>query len=314
MRRKAAPGANRRRIAALAGVLLLVGGAGAMPVRAADDETIVRGQYMFYAGGCDSCHTDRSNDGPWLAGGRALETEFGRFYTPNITPDPETGIGGWSAEQFVRAMTEGVAPDGRHYYPAFPYTSYTGVREADLFDLKAFLDSVPPVHRENRSHDLSWPFSWRFLLGVWKLIGFEPGRFEPTPERSAEWNRGAYLITALGHCSECHTPRGFLGVLDDDRLFAGSPDGSEGEPAPNITPDPETGIGEWSERDVVRLLRRGFTPDGDDVQGLMAETVDHGTRHLTADDLAAMAAYLASVAPIRHRVERKPAPEGASPE
>lgn len=301
MRRRLAAGPGFGVIpAALLGAALLGAALPASGAAARDEAAIARGEYVFRAAGCESCHTDRDAGGAWLAGGRVIETPVGRFISPNITPDPETGIGGWSEGDLARALRHGIAPDGRHYYPAFPYPAYSGMTDADIRDLKAFLDSVPPVRNPNARHELAWPYSWRFLLGLWKLAGFSPGPFRPDPARSQTWNRGAYLVTVLGHCGECHTPRGGFGLPDEDMALAGTATGPDGKRVPNITPDPETGIGGWSARDVVRLLRRGFDPEGDDVQGVMAEVVENGTRHLRSDDLEAIAIYLLGLAPIRH--------------
>jgi mono/diheme cytochrome c family protein len=260
--------------------------------------SVERGAYLFAAAGCAGCHTDVKNDGPLLAGGRAIETPFGTFYGPNITPDPEYGIGGWSDADFIRALRHGVAPDGSHYYPAFPYTSFTGITDADLLDLKAYIFSLPPVAKPNKPHDLRFPFGWRFLLGFWKALNFTPGPFEPDPAQSAEWNRGAYLVQALTHCGECHTPRTAIGATDPSRSLAGTPDGPEGEPAPNITPHPETGIGSWSRTELVRLLKTGMLPNFDVVGSFMGEVVEQSTRRLSEDDLRAIAVYLESLPPI----------------
>lgn len=289
--------------AAAIGAAVLAPGAAAQ-----DDAALARGEYVFRAAGCESCHTDRAGGGEWLAGGRVLETPVGRFVSPNITPDPETGIGGWSEADLARALRHGIAPDGWHYYPAFPYPAYSGMTDADIGDLKAFLDSVPAVRNPTARHELAWPYGWRILLGLWKLVGFSPGPFQPDPARSPAWNRGAYLVTVLGHCGECHTPRGWFGLPDEERALAGTREGPDGKRVPNITPDPDTGIGGWSARDVVRLLRRGFDPEGDDVQGAMAEVVAHGTRYLRADDLEAIAVYLLGLAPIRHATSAPPSP------
>lgn len=261
------------------------------------DDTVIRGEYVFRAAGCFACHTDTAAGGEMLAGGPAVATAFGTFYAPNITPDPVHGIGGWSEADFFRALREGVAPDGSHYYPAFPYTSYTGASDQDLRDLKAYLDTVPPVARPSRPHELSFPYSWRPLLAAWKWQNFEPGRFEPDPARPDSWNRGAYLTVALAHCAECHTPRGRLGGWDRDAWMAGSRDGPTGERVPNITPDPGSGIGNWSQGDVAWLLLTGATPIGDVVGGSMGAVIEHGTRHLTNEDRQAIAEYLMSLPP-----------------
>jgi mono/diheme cytochrome c family protein len=199
-------------------------------------------------------------------------------------------------------MRHGLSPEGSHYLPVFPYTSFTGMSDRDLLDLKAYLFSLPAVEQENTSHELAAPFGWRPLLGIWKKLYFEPGPFEPDPQRDAQWNRGAYLATALGHCAECHTPRGALGELDTPRAYAGSADGPEGELAPNITPDEETGVGQWDINDMVWYLETGFKPDGDDTQGLMAELIENGYQYMSKTDLEAVAAYLRSLAPITNQV------------
>ena len=268
----------------------------------ADEAEVARGEYVFHAAGCASCHTDVAGGGPVLAGGRALKTPFGVFRTPNITPDPDTGIGGWSDEDFLRALRKGVRPDGSHYFPAFPYTSYTRMTVDDARALKAYLFSRPAVSRRNQPHDLDPPFGWRFLLGGWKLLFLDEGPFEPDPERTAEWNRGAYLVTALGHCGECHTVRNVMGARRASKALAGTTEGPEGRSAPNITPHRDTGIGGWSEGDIVTLLKTGLKPDFDNVQGAMAEAIDDGFKHLTDGDLRAIAVYLLALEPLDHRV------------
>ncbi len=269
--------------------------------QAAEPE-VARGEYIFCAAGCASCHTDVAGGGPELAGGRALNTSFGVFRTPNITPDTETGIGEWSDEEFLRALREGLRPDGSHYFPAFPYTSYTRMTAEDARALKAYLFSRPAVSRRNQPHDLEPPFGWRFLLSGWKLLFLEQGPFEPDPERSAEWNRGAYLVTALGHCGECHTVRNVMGAQRASKALAGNAEGPDGRSVPNITPHRETGIGGWSEADIVMLLKTGLKPNFDNVQGAMAEAIDDGLKYLTDDDLQAVATYLRALDPIDNKV------------
>jgi mono/diheme cytochrome c family protein len=267
-----------------------------IPVEAAAvDDPVARGEYVFRAGGCYSCHTDVKNKGPALAGGRPLETPFGTFYTPNITPDPETGIGSWSDADFLRALKHGRSPVGAPFYPAFPYTSYSGMTDRDALDLKAYLFAQEPVHQANKPHDLAFPFSLRFTAGIWQLLFFSPQTFTPDPGRDKQWNRGAYLVRHLAHCGECHTPRNALGVLEQDRALAGTKDGPDGKPVPNITPDKAKGIGSWSTDEVVTLLKSGATPEYDYVGGAMAAVVDHGTSHLTDTDLEAIAIYVQSL-------------------
>jgi mono/diheme cytochrome c family protein len=257
-----------------------------------------RGEYVLRLGGCVTCHTEEKG-GQFLAGGRALKTPFGTFYPPNITPDPKTGIGGWSTGAFVQAMTEGRSPRGHPLYPAFPYTSYTRANEQDLVDLKAYLDKVPPVANPVPAHDLKFPFGFRPLLKGWQLFFFRPGTFEPDPAKSASWNRGAYIVNGPGHCGECHTPRNLFGAPDRQRLLAGTRDGPDGKAVPNITPDRETGIGGWSKTDIAFALQTGILPDGDVLGGLMAEEVKDATSHLSAEDRAAIAEYLLSLPPLQ---------------
>jgi len=260
---------------------------------------------VFHAAGGCSCHTDRAGGGAPLAGGRAIKVPFGTFYSTNITPDRETGIGAWSERDFVRSMRDGVAPDGTHYFPVFPYTSFTHMTDGDLADLWAYLRAQPAVPLANRPHEIGAPYRWRVLLPLWKWLYFSAGPLGPDPAKPAEWNRGAYLANGPGHCSECHTPRNRFGATREALRLAGATDGPEGEAAPNITPDAETGIGKWKKQDVVWLLQTGRKPDGDDVQGLMGEEIDLGYQHLPAEDLEAIAAYLLSLPPIRHQIEKK---------
>jgi mono/diheme cytochrome c family protein len=277
---------------ALAALWHLSGGA----VAAAEPDAVRRGEYVFYAGACDSCHTDHMNRGAFLAGGRAMDTPFGTFYVPNITPDPDTGLGGWSYEDFRRAMVEGRSPDGAHYYPVFPYRWYTGLTDGDLADLWAYLQSVPAVRNQTQPHDLPFPFNIRMLLLGWKLVNFDEGDTVEDPDQSPAWNRGAYIVNHLGHCGACHTPK-ILGMLFKpwDPLA-----GSEAIPgpyyAPNITPG-RSGIGGWSEEDIARALKRSITPEGEPIRGPMAEYVASGSSHLTYDDLRAVAVYLKSLPP-----------------
>ena len=299
----------RRALSVFAAALAFLGLGIASRLDAADPpvdaSAVERGAYLIRAAGCVACHTDKKGGGVPLAGGRALKTPFGTFYTPNLTPDPETGIGRWSDDDFVRALSEGVSPDGAHYYPAFPYTTYARMTRADMLDLKAYLFAQAPIHQLNKPHDLGFPFSWRFVNWPWQVLFFSSAPFEPDPNQSSAINRGAYLVNALAHCGECHTPRNLLGALDDDDFLSGTTSGPEGEIVPNITPDKATGIGDWSTKDLVFLFRTGFLPDGNDVQGSMREAIDDGLKHLSQADLEAIAAYLQSVPPIEHRVRKK---------
>jgi mono/diheme cytochrome c family protein len=272
---------------------------------AAEPPDLENGARLFRATGGCTCHTNYPGEGadaPPLAGGRALETPFGVFYSTNITPDRDTGIGEWSTADFVRAMREGLSPEGEHYFPVFPYTSFSGLGDRDLADMKAYLDSLQPIRRANRAPDAPFPFTWRPALVGWKWLNFAPKRFEPEPGRSEAWHRGRYLVEAAAHCGECHTPRTLSGGLDERMRLAGSLEGPEGQLAPNITPDVETGIGSWSKADLVWYLEMGLKPDGDDTQGLMSEVIEHGYAELPAEDLEAIAEYLASVPAVENRL------------
>jgi mono/diheme cytochrome c family protein len=269
---------------------------------AGDEDAVTHGEYLVRAGGCFSCHT--APGGQALAGGRALTTPFGTFYSPNITPDPATGIGRWTDAQFMRALREGIRPDGANYFPVFPYTSFTGIADRDALAIKTYLFSLPAVRQQNRRHDVPFPFSWRLLQTGWKLLFFSPGRFQPIPDRSASYNRGAYLVTALAHCGECHTPRNILGATRSGWRLAGTPDGPDGQLVPNITPDPGTGIGKWDKDDVVELLRTGTTPEQSEVKGAMRETIQDGLKYLREDDLRAIADYLFAQPPLVHDVAK----------
>jgi mono/diheme cytochrome c family protein len=293
------PALRRQSIAAALALTLL---APAIPA-AADEDAVERGEYLVRAGGCFSCHT--AAGGQKLAGGRGLATPFGTFYSPNITPDRETGIGRWTDAQFLRALREGVRPDGANYFPVFPYPSFTGITDSDALAIKAYLFSFPAVRQLNRPHDVPFPFSWRFLQTGWKLLFFTRGPFQPAPEQSAAYNRGAYLVTALAHCGECHTPRNFLGAMWSGQRLAGTPNGPDGQLVPNITPDPGTGIGKWEKSDVVELLRTGTTPEQSKVKGAMRETIQDGLKYLSDGDLEAIADYLFAQPAIVHDVAPK---------
>jgi len=266
----------------------------------ADDAAVERGKAVLQASGGCTCHTDVKGGGAPLAGGRPLKTPFGVFYSSNITPDRETGIGAWSDADFLRAMREGVAPDGSSYFPTFPYTSFTGMSDADLLDLKAYLFSLPPVRRQKTAPDALPPFSWRISAWAWQLLFFSPQRFAPDPAKSASWNRGAYLSTAVAHCGECHTPRNLAGALDRSRWMSGSEEGPEGQLAPNLTPDADTGLGHWTRTDLVWFLQTASKPDGDDSTGLMKEVIDEGYTHVPEADLEAISEYFESLAPVRN--------------
>jgi mono/diheme cytochrome c family protein len=249
-----------------------------------------RGEYLAKAGGCLGCHTEEKEGAVPFAGARALKTPFGTFHGPNITPHPEAGIGKWSEADFVRAMREGRRPDGAHYFPAFPYTSFTKIVDADLRDLWAYLRSLKPAAQANKEHELGFFYRWRFMVGIWKWLFFTPGPFAPDPAKSAVLNRGAYLTEALGHCGECHTPRNFLGAMKKDQYLAGAKD-----IAPNLTP---TRLKKKGDGEIKDFLKTAMTPDGDVAAESMAEVVKNTTGQLTTQDLDALVAYLRSIPPL----------------
>jgi mono/diheme cytochrome c family protein len=269
-----------------------------------------RGEYMFAAGGCTSCHAAPDATGEdrlKLAGGLALKTPFGTFHAPNISPDPEHGIGGWSMAEFVTSMKFGVGRGGTHLYPAFPYTSYQRMRVEDVMDLKAYLDTLPPVATDAPGHELPFPFSIRRGLGLWQLLYVDGTSFMPDPAKSDDAiSRGAYLVRGPGHCGECHSPRNVIGGIDSSRAYAGGPAPEGDGTIPNITPDEETGIGSWSEDEIVEAFQTGTKPNFDDFSGPMKH-VQENLAKLAPEDLAAIAAYLKSLPPIK---SERPAPAG----
>lgn len=255
-----------------------------------------RGAYLTAAGGCGSCHTDTENDGEPFAGGHPLESPYGVFYAPNITPDKDTGIGTWTDAEFLAALRRGVSPDGSAYYPSFPYPSYAGMTEEDALDIRAYLATLAPVRRDNTPHDLAWYMPGRWAMGIWQWL-FSPWEYPSAAGLPAAEQRGAYIVRHLGHCGECHTPRDIFGALGTESELAGSPKGSPGGGAPDLTPDPDRGIGRWSLADLEFFLELGMKPDGDFAGGGMAPVVDENTAQLTKDDRAAIAAFLRSLPP-----------------
>jgi mono/diheme cytochrome c family protein len=266
--------------------------ASALPPHAPD---LKNGEVMFHAGGCASCHArPGEGDRATLGGGRALRSAFGVFYAPNISPHPTDGVGNWSEADFVVAMREGASPDGRHYYPAFPYTSYRRMKIEDVRDLFAYLRTLPPVAGRAPAHDAPFPFNVRRLLGGWKLLFMDGAEVRPDPAQSPQWSRGAYLVNGPGHCAECHSPRNALGAIDPARRFAGGPNPAGEGWVPNIT---QKSLSKWSEDDIARVLESGELPDGDTVGGDMREVV-RNTSRLPAEDRAAVAVYVKSLPPV----------------
>ena len=253
------------------------------------------GEYLTNAGGCVACHT--AEDGQPMAGGRSLESPFGTFYTPNITPDNETGIGGWTDDEFVSAFQEGLSPEGEHYYPAFPYPSYSGMSRSDLLDIKAYLNSLQPVTAANREHDLVWYASSRMPLVLWKWLYFDDSRFAKDSSQTEQWNRGAYLVRHLGHCGECHTPRSALGGTEASLELAGAPGFGEAKAAPNLTPHGD-GLKDWRRADLDLFFEIGMLPNGDFAGGEMSAVVYENTALLTDEDRAAITEYLRQLKPL----------------
>jgi mono/diheme cytochrome c family protein len=256
---------------------------------------LANGQTTFNAGGCSSCHAVPGQpDRLKLGGGLALASPFGTFYVPNISPDPTDGIGRWTEAQFVTAVTKGVSPSGTHYFPAFPYTTYAHARVSDIRDLFAYLKTLAPVPGKVRDHDVPFPFNIRRNVGIWKWLFMDAKPFMPDTARPAQWNRGAYLVTSLGHCAECHSPRNFLGGIVAAQRFAGGPDPDGKGWVPNIT---QKGISDWNEKDIAYFLESGQTPDGDSAGGSMVSVI-RNISQLSEADRNAIATYIKSLPPV----------------
>ena len=267
----------------------LDGAAAVPPTSAPAAEQVQRGAYLARAGNCAACHTARGR-APY-AGGRGIETPFGTLYASNLTPDAKTGLGGWSAAHFWRAMHNGRSKDGRLLYPAFPYPNYTQVTRDDSDALHAFLRSLPPMEQANRPHALRFPYGFQASLAVWRALFFEPGAFQPDATKSAEWNRGAYLVRGLGHCNACHASRNLFGATGGSLELGGGLIPMQNWYAPSLASSREAGVADWAVDDIVALLQAGTSPRGS-VMGPMAEVVYGSTQHLADADLRAMAAFL----------------------
>jgi mono/diheme cytochrome c family protein len=276
----------------------------ALPLRTPN---LANGVAAFNAGGCSSCHAvtnqpDRLN----LGGGLAMPSPFGTFYVPNISPDPTYGIGRWSEADFVTAVLKGTSPDGKHYFPAFPYASYRFASVDDIRDLFAYLKTLPAVSGKTRDHDVPFPFNIRRNVGIWKWLFMDGKPVVADASRPASWNRGAYLVNGLGHCAECHSPRNFLGGIVEAQRFAGGPN-PEGEGwVPNIT---QKRLGDWSAKDIAYFFETGQTPDGDTAGGSMVRVIKN-TSQLSPEDRDAMAEYVKSLPPVEGPPRPKKAKEG----
>jgi mono/diheme cytochrome c family protein len=280
--------------------------ASTLPSYSADVE---RGKRIFFAGGCASCHVSQGQSDPtMLGGGMSFPSPFGTFYAPNISPHPTAGIGDWTPDQFATALLKGVSPTNQHYYPAFPYTTYQRMKIEDVLDLFAYMKTLPAVDTADKPHDLPLPFRFRRGLGLWKLLYLDGKPFAPDPSKSAEQNAGAYIVEAMGHCAECHSPRDLLGGIAADKRYAGGVDIEKGDWVPNLTPG-KGGIPHWTEQELVDVLTTGATPEFAEVGGTMAAVV-RNTRRLDEADRKAIASYIKSLPP--RDGERPPAVKPAS--
>ncbi len=265
-----------------------------VPADFTDTDPLARGKYLAVAADCEACHT--AEHGQAFAGGRPFDTEYGTIYSPNITPDPETGIGSWTDEEFVRAMHEGIGKDGEHLYPAFPYAAYTYLTNEDVLAIKQYIFSLTPVKHAAPEHTLRAPYNNRGLMNIWSKLYNPKERFQPVADKSPEWNRGAYLAEALGHCGDCHTPRTALQALDNRRKFSGGI--AEGWRAYNLTSDKDSGIGTWTKEELEQYLKTGHSQDKGSAFGPMAQAVHLSFQKLTPSDVSAIVAYVQSVPPV----------------
>ena len=252
-----------------------------------------RGAYLITLGGCVACHTDSKNGGAALAGGPALATPFGTFYAPNVTSDPQAGIGDWTQAEFSKAMSDGEGPQG-HLYPAFPYENYTLMSDQEIADLYAALKEIAPDPTPSKPHEVGFPFNVRLALAAWKNLFFAPQRYQEDPTRSEQWNRGRYLAYGPGHCVMCHSPRNLLGGIEAGKELTGNPAGGTGGKAPSLLA-PDLAEDGYDTGLLAQTLSDGFTPNFDVLGGAMGEVIAEGTSHWTAEDREAVAAYLLGV-------------------
>jgi mono/diheme cytochrome c family protein len=265
-----------------------------VPMDFTETDPIARGKYLAEAADCEACHT--AEHGVPFAGGRPFDTDFGTLYSPNITPDPETGIGSYTDEEFIKAMHEGIGKGGKRLYPAFPYAAYTHLTNEDVLAIKAYIFSIPPVKNTAPENTLRWPYNQRGLMAMWGALYNPKERFEPVADKTPSWNRGAYLVEGLGHCGDCHTPRTMLQALDNRKKFAGGM--AEGWRAYNLTSDKDSGIGTWSQEDMETYLKTGHTMNRGSAFGPMAQAVHLSFQKLTASDVSAIVEYVRSVPPV----------------
>ena len=300
-------------VAAALAIVFHVPDPGISPALAQRQPDVSHGKYIYALGDCAACHTKPG--GQTLAGGLALVTPLGTIYTTNITPDRETGIGNYSFTDFVRAVRLGVRPDGTRLYPAMPYTAYAKMSDEDLQDLFAYLQkNVTPVSQSAPATTLRWPFNMRWPMSFWNVAFLDSAHFSPDPSKSAQWNRGAYLVEALGHCGECHTPRQPTQNLDNSQKFAGAV--LQGWKAYNITASGQSGIGGWSDAELASYLSTGHADGRSSASGPMAEVIDNSLRYASSDDIHAIVAYLRSIPAIDNTAaiaQNPPAATDASP-
>jgi mono/diheme cytochrome c family protein len=290
-------------LAALALLLALLLPAGPGPAAAPGGDLVARGKYIFGAAAGCGCHTV-PDGGALNAGGRRYDGPFGTVYSSNITPDPAAGIGRWTDEQIIAAIRLGRRPNGERLVPVHPYPVFNGMAEEDLRALVAYLRTVPPVSHPNKPKHIAVPLFESVFLPAW-LAAFAPRETPPPRAPTASVARGEYLVRAVSHCGECHTPRTMTHAPDTSRFLAGNPKGPEDSEVPNITPDPDTGIGKWTEEQIAEFLGTGKKPGGDEASGLMAEAIEGtaaGYKDLTRADRLAIARYLKSLPPVRHKV------------
>jgi mono/diheme cytochrome c family protein len=290
----------------VASAALTIASANAQQPNTIASDIVTRGEYLARAGDCIACHT--APEGKQFAGGRAMVTPFGTIYSTNVTPDPETGIGNWTTDQFYTMMHTGHSPEQGLLYPAMPFASYTKATREDSDAIYAFLKSIPLVRQQNRPNDLRFPYNNRALIIGWRTLFFTEGEYKPDPSKSAEWNRGAYLVEGLGHCGMCHTPINALGGSSESEAFKGGLIPMQNWYAPSLTSNKEAGLGDWGIKDITDLLKTGISDRGA-VYGPMAEVVYNSLQYLTDDDARAMAVYLKSIA----QSSPPPAPTSAVP-
>ena len=284
---------------------LLGATASAMAQASPGNDAVARGAYLARAGDCVSCHT--AAGGAAFAGGLRMDTPFGYLLTPNITPDAATGIGNWSADEFYRTLHQGINKRGQDMYPVMPFDFYTRITRADSDAIFAYLRSLAPVNNAVVVNHLRFPFNQRWSMAVWRELYFSPGTFKPDAAKSAAWNRGAYLVEGLGHCSACHSPRNALGGIEKDKAYTGAT--VDGWFALNLTSELHTGLGQWTAEQIATYLKTGAVAGKTTALGPMAEVVKNSTSQMSDADLAAMAAYLKDIPPNSTLRQGKPAPD-----